>query len=288
MSWQSSISALTARYGNVAQKVTCLVAKTLVPGIVVELVESAFDVVKSAAKDQQEAALLAKTRANVQDLERLGELLGHLTGDMAKVCAKAETLIEEDMPEKVHGAVLRALQEDPGLMAAQRKMEQVCRQMSRIEEQNSRLLEGMEEMGPLVGRIGGVADYAEDMKQAGVNGKAMAEQKQKIDAIYEYIFRGQPDKAMAKLRELPPEVQAMPSVITLEAGAQFVARESVEAATLLRKASRLKPNDTELGDLSRAATRISGLDTGTKPDFPCLISVKRFNVNDVIDGFTLT
>jgi formylglycine-generating enzyme required for sulfatase activity/tRNA A-37 threonylcarbamoyl transferase component Bud32 len=288
MSWQSSISALTARYGNLAQKVTCLVAKTLVPGIVVDLVESAFDVAKTVAKDQQEAVLLAKTRANVQDLERLGELLNHLTGDMAKVCAKAETLIEEDMPEKVHGAVLRALQEDPALIAAQRKMEQVCRQMSRIEEQNSHLIEGIEEMRPLVGRIGGVADYAEDMKQAGVDGQFFIDSMQKIMALLELILKGQFDKAMGKLRELPPEVQAMPSVLTLEAGARFVARESVAAATLLQKASRLKPNDTELGDLSRAATHISGLDKGNKPDFSSFIPLKRFNINDVIDGFTLT
>ena len=288
MSWQSSITALTARYGNVAQKVTCLVAKTLVPGIVVDLLESAFDVAKTAAKDQQEAALLAKTRANVQDLERLGELLGHLTGDMAKVCAKAETLIEEDMPEKVHGAVLRALQEDPALMAAQRKMEQVCRQMSRIEEQNSHLLEGMEEMRPLVGRIGGVADYAEDMRQAGVSGRFFVEMMQKIESLEQNIRGRQIDQAIAKLRELPREVQEMPSVLTLEAGARVVAKESVAPATLLQKATRLKPNDTELGDLSRAATRMSGMGADTKADFPSLIPLKRFNISDVIDGFTLT
>ncbi len=290
MSWQSSISALTARYGNIAQKVATLVAKTLVPGagVVVDLVESAFDVAKTVAKDHQEAELLAKTRANVQDLERLGELLGHLTGDMAKVCSKAEAFIEEDMPEKVQGAVLRALKDDPALMAAQRKMELVCRQMSRIEEQNSELIEGVEEMRHLVGRIGGVADYVEDMKQAGVDGKSLADQKQKIDAIYDYIFRGQPDQAIAKLRELPPEVQEMPSVLTLEAGARVVAKEYVAAATLLQKATRLKPNDTELGDLSRAATRMSGMGADTKLDFPSLIPLKRFNVSDVIDGFKLT
>jgi formylglycine-generating enzyme required for sulfatase activity len=89
----------------------------------------------------------------VQDLERLGELLGHLTGDMAKVCSKAETLIEEDLPEKVEGAVLRALRDDPVLMAAKQKMEQVCQQMSRIEEQNRKLNEGMEEIRPTVGLI---------------------------------------------------------------------------------------------------------------------------------------
>ena len=155
MSWQSSISLLTARYGNLAQKVTCLVAKTLVPGagVVVDLVESAFDVAKNIAKEQQDSELLAKTRANVQDLERLGELLGHLTGDMAKVCSKAETLIEEDMPEKVEGAVLRALRDDPVLMAGKQKMEQLCQQMSRIEEQNRKLNEGMEEIRPTVGLI---------------------------------------------------------------------------------------------------------------------------------------
>ena len=288
MSWQSSISALTARYGNLAQKVTCLVAKTLVPGIVVDLVESAFDVAKTVAKDQQEAVLLAKTRANVQDLERLGELLGHLTGDMAKVCAKAEAFIEEDMPEKVQGAVLRAIQDDPVLMGAQRKMEQVCRQMSRIEEQNSELIEGMEEMRPLVGRIGGVADYAEDMRQAGVSGRRFVEMMQDVQSIKQLLTRGQTDQTMAKLRELPPEVQAMPSVMTLEAGARFVARESVAAATLLQKASRLKPNDTELGDLSRTATQISGLHKDTKPEFPSLIPLKRFIPGNVIDGFTLT
>ncbi len=290
MSWQSSISALTARYGNLAQKVTCLVAKTLVPGagVVVDFVESAFDVAKTVAKDHQESLLLAKTRANVQDLERLGELLGHLTGDMAKVCAKAEAFIEEDMPEKVQGAVLRALQEDPALMAAQRKMEQVCRHMSRIEEQNSELIEGMEEMRPLVGRIGGVADYAEDMKQAGVNGRFFAEMMQKIEAMELLIRNRQPDQAIAKLRELPSEVQVMPSVLTLEAGARVVAKEYVAAATLLQKATRLKPNDTELSDLSCAATRMSGMGADTKPDFPNLIPLKRFNISDVIDGFTLT
>jgi F-box protein 11 len=257
-------------------------------GVVVDLVESAFDVAKTVAKDHQEAELLAKTRANVQDLERLGELLGHLTGDMAKVCSKAETFIEEDMPEKVQGAVLRALQEDPALMAAQRKMEQVCRQMSRIEEQNSELIEGMEEMRPLVGRIGGVADYAEDMKQAGVNGRFFAEMMQKIEAMELLIRNRQPDQAIAKLRELPSEVQVMPSVLTLEAGARVVAKEYAAAATLLQKATRFKPNDTELGDLSRAATHMSGMGADTKPDFPNLIPLKRFNISDVIDGFTLT
>jgi formylglycine-generating enzyme required for sulfatase activity len=288
MSWQSSISALTARYGNIAQKVTYLVAKTLLPGIVVDLVESAFDVAKTVAKDQQEEALLAKTRANIQDLERLGELLGHLTGDMAKVCAKAEAFIEEDMPEKVQGAVLRALQEDPAMMAAQRKMEQVCRHMSRIEEQNSELIEGVEEMRHLVGRIGGVADYVEDMKQAGVNGRFFVKLIQKIEELEQNIRFRQNDQAMAKLRELPPEVQAMPSVLTLEAGAHVVAQKYVEAATLLQQASRLKPNDTELKDLSRAATEISGLDKGNKPESTSLIPLKRFNISDVIDGFKLT
>ena len=62
MSWQSSISMLTARYGKLAQKVVVLVAKRLMPGagLVVDLHESGFQVVKTVAKDQQKTVLMAK------------------------------------------------------------------------------------------------------------------------------------------------------------------------------------------------------------------------------------
>lgn len=62
MSWQSSISTLTARYGKLAQKVVVLIAKRLVlaAGLVVDLHESGFQVVKTVAKDQQKTVLLVK------------------------------------------------------------------------------------------------------------------------------------------------------------------------------------------------------------------------------------
>lgn len=79
---------------------------------------------------------------------------------MAKVGAKAEILIEKDLTGRIQGVVVRALQEDSALRLAQRKMEQVCRQIFRIEVQNSHLIKGMEDMQFLVGRIGGEAHYA--------------------------------------------------------------------------------------------------------------------------------
>jgi hypothetical protein len=51
---------------------------------------------------------------------------------MAKVGAKAEILIEKDLTGRIQGVVVRALQEDSALRLAQRKMEQVCRQIFRI------------------------------------------------------------------------------------------------------------------------------------------------------------
>lgn len=162
MSWQSSISTLTARYGKLAQKVVVLVAKRLVlgAGLVVDLHESGFQVVKTVAKDQQKTVLLAKKYINIQDFEHFSKLIGRLTGDMAKVGAKAEILIEKDLTGRIQGVVVRALQEDSALRLAQRKMEQVCRQIFRIEVQNSHLIKGMEDMQFLVGRIGGEAHYA--------------------------------------------------------------------------------------------------------------------------------
>ena len=286
MAWADSVAILTSRYGSTAKKVAASVVTAMFPGcgIAVQLVESAFEIAKDAAKDHLDAQLIRVTKANSQDIGRLNQMMEHLTGSMAKVCSEAQTMLNN--PERIQEMVCKALQDDPTLLKVQRSVDDLAGRFSVIERQNRQLLDGHDEMLPLLRRMSGLANFVDELTASGVTGRDLAQILRQKAEIQQKISHRQGADAVALLHALPASVQTVPSLLTLEAAARVVSHDYGEAVPLLRDAARQKPNDAELGEMWRQVTVVSGMAATPKPSSSG-VSIPRVDAGMVLDGYRL-
>lgn len=286
MAWADSVAILTSRYGSTAKKVAASVVTAMFPGcgIAVQLVESAFEIAKDAAKDHLDAQLIRVTKANSQDIGRLNHMMEHLTGSMAKVCSEAQTMLNN--PERIQEMVCKALQDDPTLLKVQRSVDDLAGRFSVIERQNRQLLDGHDEMLPLLRRMSGLANFVDELTASGVTGRDLAQILRQKAEIQQKISHRQGADAIALLHALPASVQTVPSLLTLEAAARVVSHDYGEAVPLLRDAARQKPNDAELGEMWRQVTVVSGMASTPKPSSSG-VSIPRVDAGMVLDGYRL-
>ena len=286
MAWADSVAILTSRYGSTAKKVAASVVTAMFPGcgIAVQLVESAFEIAKDAAKDHLDAQLIRVTKANSQDIGRLNQMMEHLTGSMAKVCSEAQTMLNN--PERIQEMVCKALQDDPTLLKVQRSVDDLAGRFSVIERQNRQLLDGHDEMLPLLRRMSGLANFVDELTASGVTGRDLAQILRQKAEIQQKISHRQGADAIALLHALPASVQTVPSLLTLEAAARVVSHDYGEAVPLLRDAARQKPNDAELGEMWRQVTVVSGMAANPKPSSSG-VSIPRVDAGMVLDGYRL-
>src|SRR5438132_11020046 len=97
--------------------------------------------------------------ASAEDLERLGQVLDLLQGELQHLTAQVVRL-----PDFAQQIIETALNSDPRCQEAARRLENLAGRFDRLERQQERLLAGQADMLPLLRRTIGVCDYIDELR----------------------------------------------------------------------------------------------------------------------------
>ncbi len=293
MSWSDACLGFVRKYGKAAKAVAGAVLNVVAPGsaALVGLVGNACDAAHELADTRFEEHLLQATRQNAGELQRLGELFALLQGDLARLCDRANEEAEVTHQSiEIEATVRKALAREPNLVASLRKLDALTSRFDCLEAQNRRLLEGQDEMLPILRRLNRVADFIDECVGAGLTPRDLAESlRQRQDAVAD-IQQGRAGAARTQVVALEGRLRSSATVHVLAAGAAVVDGDFPGVQRELGKAVRMKPDDAELGELHRRATVLATsakVGTSRHPQPTPAGTPARLQVSDVLDGWTL-
>jgi hypothetical protein len=269
MSLLQTCVSLVRKYGPTAKVVTTGVLNVVAPGsgALVELAGRAIDAASESAEQiaraDWERQVLARLGQSEAELARLAQLLEYLTGPLAAICDKAAAFADQpaDLPEIIQ----RAIAANPSLSKVLHEIGNLKEQFGVFQADIRRLAERQDEAAGVYARMHRVADYFDELWQAGVQPKDFVRLLQQRTEVVASIERGQTQGVDAVLLELRAATPKAASVPVLEAAAAVRAFDYPAAQRALDTAVRLKPDDTELLELSR---RVTGLTNRAKSNQP--------------------
>ncbi len=214
---------LFRKYGRAAKTVATGVLDVVAPGSgsLIELVGNVIDAVGEAADkekhDNWEREVLERLQGNEAELARLGQLLDCLAGPLAAVCDKAAAFADQadDLPD----IIARAIAADPTLSQVLHQVGGIKEQFDVFNADMKRLADRQEEAVPVYVRMNRVADYFDELWQAGIKPKdfvhCLRSQHEAVAHI-EKNDTGDLDTMLLDLRAATPKAA---SVCVLEAAA---------------------------------------------------------------------
>lgn len=285
---------LVRKYGRAAKVVATGVLSVVAPGsgslldLAGKAIDAAVDTADKIAREDWERDLLARVQGSEAELARLGGMLEYLAGPLAAVCDKAFAFA--DQPDDLPDIVGRAIAADPKLSRILHDIGGLKEQFNAFQSDMKRLADHQEEAVPVYGRMNRVADYFDELWQAGIKPKDFAHclRGQREAAVQ--IQQGETgalDNLFLELRTIAPKAA---SVCVLEAAAATRDFNYPAAQRALNTAIRLRPGDAGLADLSR---RVTVLATGATPKSPppspapTADHPQRLQPGDTLDGWLL-
>jgi hypothetical protein len=242
MSWKDKVVGLCKRFGAPTKFAVNLTLGTLLPGspAVVELILGILDCVHETAKDNLEFHTAKMPVASAADLQRVEQVLDVLNGDLAALMAQLAQL--EQVPDIARKMLDSALATDERCRQAGHRLEDLARRFDRLEEQNRQLLhvQGyqtnlLEELLPLMRRVGGVMDFVEELYAAGLG---FAEFRSRLHAFQDgaaALGRGRVVEAKPLLLELAQAQPRSGATATALAAAQVAAQDPAAAEKSLAR-----------------------------------------------------
>jgi hypothetical protein len=291
MSWKQKALALAKLCGPAAKFAAKAVLGAVLPGspAVVELVEQALDCAHETAKEKWEIDEGKEPAASAADLRRLEEVLDVLGGDLSALMARVAAL--ESLPDVAQKVLNTAIATDDHLQSALHKLTALAMRFDRLEEQNRRLLQAqgyaagmLEELLPLVRRLGGVADFVAELRAQGVGPVALRSALGAVQAAVAALAQGKVAEASAQARAVGGRLPNVAAAQVARAAVLAVGHDLPAAEACLTSAARLRPDDRELHELQRRVTRATALET---PRGGATLAGKAPRVGDVLDGWTL-
>lgn len=286
MSWKDNCVNFVKKYGSAAKVVAGAVLNVVAPGsgALVGLVDKAFDTAGDMAQGHWEAELMRATQQNAAELARLGSLFALLTGDLGKLCDKAFAF--HDQPDDIEDIVRRTLASDRGLTNGLRKLDALVDDFACVKEQQRRLLDGQDEMLPIMRRLQSILPFLEDCQQAGANPRELLLNRQEIMIG---IQLRQPRQARAAVKRIEDSSKHGDTHL-FKAGIALVDRDFPSVQSALGEVVRRHPHDNELADLHRRATVMATGITprSTPPGEPSRVSDRldaNPEVGDTLDGW---
>ncbi|MBA4067779.1 MAG: hypothetical protein C0501_29595 [Isosphaera sp.] len=274
MGWFQSARNFVARHGENARTAAKHVLSAAVPGgsVVADVVDRVLGTAHDVAKDAAEADRQARLVASAEELERVGRVLDELTGRLAPLVAKAADLADD--PAEAAKQIRLDLATHPEVRDGFRAVAGLASRFDALERQNRDILgklgygqDMLEAALGLLRRQAVVVDFVEDLTAAGVGGRQLRALVERVQGLAGRLA-AEPAEVDVELVELAAE-QPAAAVLELEAVSAVLANDLPRADGLLRDASRKRPADAELGDLSRRVTRSlsagSGGDTDRQP-----------------------
>ena len=257
MGWVSKLLELCRHYGKPAKFACTSILGAVLPGspAVVSLVEQAFDTAEEKAQDHWEMKVDQRLEASAADLERLGEVLELLQGDLQHVTAQVARF--EKVPSIAQQVIETALVSDPRCQDSARRLESIAARFDRLEQQQQKLLSGQEEMRPLLRRVVGVCDYIDELRAGGFSVEVFAELLRAFQSALGLLGQGKVADAELALEAVSAARPMSVTATVALAAAQSASLNFVLVEQTLSRARRLKPGDLELIELHSRATSLS-------------------------------
>ena len=259
---------------------------------VVQFVGELLDCVYETAKDNFAINQKRLPAASQADLQRVEAVLDLLASEVAPLMEQVAKL--DGLEEKAAETIRLALATDAHCRDALRRLDHLARRFDRLEEQNKKLLQGqgyaagmLEQMLPLIRRMAGVADYIDDLCAAGVSAadfRSCLHGFQDATRAFREGHIAQATTYFQKAAQSQPQSAA--AAIAL-AGAKAAEQDFLAAEQSIARAARLRPDDSELVELHRRATRGQpGSDAARAIDFDRRLPSAP-KVGDLLDGWKL-
>lgn len=287
MSLKEQCLSFVRKYGAAAKLVATSVTAVVAPPLV-GFVEKAFDKADKIAHDNWEQMLLELAQRNRGDLQRLGQVVELLGGDLAKLCDKAFAF--HGQPDQIEDIVRRALAGDRTLHKALERLDLVVEQFDCLREQNRQLLDGQDEMLPILRRLNRMVDFVEECWAAQLPPRVFASQLHARQEVVRKIQQRDLADVEGSILELRTAVPQGGSVCLLEAGVALVEHDAFALQKALGTAARLKPDDAEIVALHRRATVLAtGVTPRQRPPKPGtqVPTPTRLQPGDLLDGWLL-
>ncbi len=287
MSWKDRCLSFVKKYGKAAKTVASGVLNVVAPGsgALIGLVEQACDKAGDTAQDDWELSLLQATQNNTAELERLGQLFEMLNGGLAKLCDQAfDSKDRPDLPAIVRAAIA----DNPSLSQVLHQVDTLKTQFTVFQADLRRIAQHQEEAIPVYARMNRMADYFDELWQAGIKPKDFAQQLLRHQEVVVRIERGETRDLEPVIRAIRTTTPKAASVCCLEAAAATREFNYPAAQRALATALRLRPGDGELLDLSRRVTILATKVTpGPGPGDAKPAPGTRLQPGDTLDGWLL-
>ena len=277
---------LHKRFGAPAKLAAKMILGAVLPGAsaVVDLVGEALDYARETAKDN-----LAVEKASAADLQRVEEVLAVLANELHPLMARMTALA--DLSEKAAQVLEVALANDVQCRQALHRLDHLARRFDRLEEQNKKLLQDqgyaagmLAEVLPLMQRMAGVADYVEDLCQAGISAAAFRSCLHEFQDATRAFREGHTAEAATGFQKAAQAQPQSAAAATALAGAKAAGQDFLAAEQSIARAARLRPDDAELAELHR---RVAVASRGATPrEQPAASAAWRqtAKVGDTLDG----
>jgi len=269
MSLREQCRDLVRKYGSAAKVVVTSVLNVVAPGSgkLIELAGRAIDCAKDAAdksaKENWERSLLASVQNHEAELERLGRLFEKLTGPLASLCDKANAF--SDQPDELPEIIGRVLAANPALSRVLHDIGDIKEEFSVFRSDLERIADRQEEAVPVYARMNRVADYFDELWQAGVKPRDFAHCLRGRQEVASQIAQGATAGVDARLLELRTATPQAASICLLEAAVATREFDYPAAQRAITSAQKLRPGDAGLAELSRSVTVLSTAATPKSP-----------------------
>ncbi len=292
MSWFTAARDVISRWGTPARFAVRHVVAAAFPGgsIAADLLDGLLECAQQTAKDQQEAEAHASTLASDEELRRVGEVLGELSGRLSNLMEQVTHM--EGLPDAADRLIRVALATDESVRAGFANLAGIVGRFDRIEEQGREILRGIgygndlqETILTLLNRQTVVVDFVEELRASGVQPRQLGELLVTFNGCVAQARAGRAAEALPNLRTIEGERPQSAAVQATLAVSASLSNDLRGAERALTKAAKLRPTDAKLGELSRRVTQASSAletpaQTTASTKGPCL--------GDVLGGWTLT
>ena len=292
MSLKDVCLKLVGKYGPHARIVSAGVLNVVAPGsgalidITSTVIEAAQDIADNKAHAQWEQQLIEKVDQSQAEIEKVGQLLEFLSGPLAAVCDKASAFADD--PEEMEEIIGKAIAKDPSLAQTLHAIQTLKSQFEVFHDDIRKIAANQREAMPVYERMNRVADFFDELWDAGVKPREFAEQIANHRQIAIQIGKGATDKIDERLESLHDAAPAAASVHVLEAAAATRDFDYPGAQKALTRAVKLRPKDRELvrlkNQITVMATQATPSDTkpATNGD-----RAKRLKSGQILDGWKL-
>ncbi len=279
MSCQEKVRTFVKRCGAPAKFVAKSLVGVAVPGSapVMELLDKLIDCAHETVRDNLEEF------ASREDLQRIENMFDLMLGDMQDVVEHLRRL--EDVPDLARKTLYAALRSEEHCLAAAKGIAEQVSQLSAVRADLAKLSAGQDDLRDLQRRnLGTLLDYIEEQRQHNVAPGQLNERLKQIEQALLAGRSGAHERAEAVLVQMSAAQPDSAVLAVAEAAEQAAGHNFVRAAPTLARASRLRPGDAGLAEMSRIATRLS---RGATPADPRPDSIKRPQPGDTLDGWLL-